>query len=93
MKLFLLSMSAIGTVGSIFCIVSKLSDINYFQDWIMLSMLVTLLSMSVIGIALNYKFLQVKRIPFNRAIAGSRPKISLPLPADIFSSAITPAIN
>jgi len=93
MKLFLLSMSAIGTVGSIYCIASKLSDINYFHDWIMLSMLVTLLSMSVIGIALNYKFLHVKRIPFHRAIAGSRPKISLPLPTGLFSSPITPAIN
>ena len=81
MKLFLLSISVIGTIGSIFCIASKLTDINYFQDWIMLSMLVTLLSMSVIGIALNYKFSrQLKPSPFNRSIASISSKISLPIP-------------
>lgn len=54
MKLFLLALSGTGTLIAIYCIITKLSVISNFEDWLMLFMLITLLAMSAIGVALNY---------------------------------------
>ena len=58
MKLFLLTLSGTGALIAIYCIITKLSAISNFEDWLMLLMLITLLAMSAIGVVLNYMLLQ-----------------------------------
>lgn len=61
MKLFSLILSVVVFFGSLYFFVLKVSDIDSLNDWIYVSLLVTLMAICVVGVIVNWEIFRKKK--------------------------------
>lgn len=61
MKLFSLILSVVVFFGSLYFFVLKVGDVDSLNDWIYISLLVTLMAICIVGVIINWEFFRKKK--------------------------------
>lgn len=61
MKLFSLILSVVVFFGSLYFFILKVGDVDSLNDWIYISLLVTLMAICVVGVIINWEFFRKKK--------------------------------
>ena len=61
MKLFSLILSVVVFFGSLYFFILKVDDVDSLNDWIYISLLVTLMAICVVGVIVNWEFFRKKK--------------------------------
>lgn len=61
MKLFSLILSVVVFFGSLYFFVLKVCDVDSLNDWIYVSLLVTLMAICVVGVIINWEFFRKRK--------------------------------
>jgi membrane protein DedA with SNARE-associated domain len=61
MKLFSLILSVVVFFGSLYFFILKVGDVDSLNDWIYISLLVTLMAICVVGVIVNWEFFRKKK--------------------------------